>query len=143
MAIRSDSRIHLMGPRDEMPQWYAAMDLVVLPTYREGFPNVILEAAAMKLPAVATRIPGCADAVDDGETGLLVPPRDPQALAAAIQVYLSDGDLRRRHGEAARNRVLIHFRPEPIWQALYEEYVHLLEGAGVFVNQMSLSRLAS
>jgi glycosyltransferase involved in cell wall biosynthesis len=111
----------------DTPQLYAAMDLVVLPTYREGFPNVPLEAAAMGLPVVATRVGGCIDAIVDGETGTLVPVRDAATLAAAIRLYLGDADLRRRHGEAGRARVLRDFRPEAIWEALHGEYMQLLE----------------
>ncbi|MBD0320537.1 MAG: glycosyltransferase family 4 protein, partial [Gemmatimonadetes bacterium] len=65
-ALRSDPRVHLTGQADAGP-WYAAMDLLVFPSHREGFPNVPLEAAAMGLPVVATRIPGCTDAVADGD----------------------------------------------------------------------------
>jgi glycosyltransferase involved in cell wall biosynthesis len=133
-ALRADSRVHLVGTVFGMPSWYAGMDVVVLPTYREGFPNVALEAAAMRLPVVATRVAGCVDAVEHGTTGLLVPPRDPAVLVAAIQAYLLDPALRRDHGAAGRARVLAHFRPETVWQALYLEYVRLLGQAGVVVE---------
>jgi glycosyltransferase involved in cell wall biosynthesis len=137
LVMRTDPRIHLVESTFEMPVWYAAMDLVVLPTYREGFPNVLLEAAAMRLPVVASRAPGCVDAVEDGKTGILVPPRDARALAGAIDAYLRNPASRRRPGAAARDRVLGHFRPEPIWQALYLEYLRLLRQAGVVVDPVA------
>jgi lipopolysaccharide/colanic/teichoic acid biosynthesis glycosyltransferase len=102
------------------------MDIVALPTYREGFPNVPLEAAGMELPVVATNVPGCIDAVADGRTGLLVPPRDAPALASAIRKYLNDSNLRLAHGKAGRERVLRYFRQEAIWEALFSEYDELL-----------------
>jgi glycosyltransferase involved in cell wall biosynthesis len=102
------------------------MDLVALPSYREGFPVVALEAAAMGLPIVATRVPGCVDAVQDGITGTLAPPRDPAALASALERYLSDPALRARHGEAARRHVVTEFRPEALWEAVLAEYRSLL-----------------
>ena len=129
--LRTDARVHLLGHVRDMPALYAAMDLLVLPTYREGFPYVPMEAAAMALPVVATLVPGCVDAVVDGVTGTLVPPRDPAALAAAIARYLGDPDLRRRHGQAGRERVLRDFRPGDIWEATYQEYVRLLRAKGL------------
>ncbi len=129
--LRADPRVHLAGMQAESAPFYAAADVVVLPTYREGFPNVALEGAAMGLPVVATRIPGCADAVDDGRTGVLVPPRDAPSLAAALLRYLRDPELRRAHGRAGRERVLRDFRPEAVWAALHDEYAALLRGRRV------------
>jgi glycosyltransferase involved in cell wall biosynthesis len=127
-SLREDARVHLAGMDWDTPPLYAAMDLVALPTYREGFPNVPLEAAAMALPVVATEIPGCIDAVAHGVTGMLVPPRDPAALTGALLRYVQDPDLRLLHGAAARERVLRDFRQEAIWEAIHTEYRRLLQG---------------
>lgn len=131
--LERDSRVHLTGrvPKGEMPAILAAMQVLALPTYREGLPNVPLEASAMEIPVVATNIPGCVDAVIDGVTGTLVPPRDPAALTQAIARYLDDPDLRRRHGQAGRQRVLRDFRPEDVWEATYQEYLRLLRERGL------------
>ena len=130
-SLRKDSRVHLIGEEWDTPALYAAMDVLVLPTYREGLPGVLLEAAAMQVPVVATNVTGCVDVVHDGVTGTLIPPYDSERLAAAIRRYLQDPELRRRHGAAARDRVLREFRPEEIWQAVYEEYLELLEEKGI------------
>ncbi|AFY54692.1 glycosyl transferase possibly involved in lipopolysaccharide synthesis [Rivularia sp. PCC 7116] len=125
-VLEEDPRIHLVGKNWETPPFYSAMDLLVLPTYREGFGNVFLEAAAMELPVVATQIPGCIDAIDNNTTGLLVPPQDPVALKTAISHYLLNSDTRLQHGSAGRERVLEQFRQEAIWEALHKEYCRLL-----------------
>jgi glycosyltransferase involved in cell wall biosynthesis/dTDP-4-amino-4,6-dideoxygalactose transaminase len=125
-ALRSDPRVHYAGLDWDAPRLYAAMDVVALPTYREGFPNVALEAAAMALPIVTTAVPGCTDAVVDGVTGTLVAPRDPAALADALDAYLVDPDLRERHGQAGRERVVAQFRREAIIEAIAGEYRRLV-----------------
>lgn len=130
-AFRDDPRVIMTGSVIDTTKMYAIADLVVLPTYREGLPNVPLEAAAMELPVVATNIPGCVDAVRDGVSGTLVPPRDAKSLQASIERYLDDPELRKQHGKAGREHVLRHFRREDIWEAVYQEYVRLLEEKGV------------
>jgi glycosyltransferase involved in cell wall biosynthesis len=121
-ALRADPRVHLTGWRWDTPPLFAAMDIVVLPSYREGFGVVLLEGAAMALPVVGTDIPGGREALVDGITGLLVPARDATVLESALARYLRDPDLRRRHGSAGRERVLRDFRPEVLWAALLEVY---------------------
>lgn len=124
-------RVAATGWLDEPAAGYALADVIALPTYREGFPNVALEAAAMELPIVATRVTGCVDAVVDGVTGTLVPPRDSCGLARAIEGYLVSPEFRQRHGRAGRERVVREFRPERIWDALCKEYVELLAARGL------------
>jgi len=127
-SLREDERVIMIDsvPHAQMPALYNACDLIVLPTYSEGLPNVTLEAAAMAKPVVATRVTGCVDVVEDGITGVLIPPRDSVALEEAITRYLADPPLRMRHGVAAREWVLARFAPEPIWEALRDEYLRLL-----------------
>jgi glycosyltransferase involved in cell wall biosynthesis len=125
-ALQSDSRVRLTGPVKDVAPLYPAMDVVALPTYREGFPNVALETAAMALPIVATDVPGCRDSVVDGVTGTLVPARDAEALQGALERYLDDPALRALHGAAARQRVLAEFQREAIWKAIEVEYMDLL-----------------
>jgi glycosyltransferase involved in cell wall biosynthesis len=129
-GLRSDPRVHLHGSDRDTPPIYAALDLLVLPTYREGFPNVLLEAGAMRVPVVATMVAGCVDAVEHERTGLLVPARDSHSLAAAISRYVSDKQLGVRHGRAARERILRLFDQQVIWNGLAELY-----GAGISTGE--------
>jgi glycosyltransferase involved in cell wall biosynthesis len=142
-SLRADPRVHLCGMQPSAAPWYPAMDVVALPTYREGFPNVLLEAAAMGLPVVATRIPGCVDAVREGETGFLVPPLDAAALQAGLDRYLADAELRARHGRQARARVLAEFDQRRLWAALRDEYLRLLDARGLAAESASLRAVAA
>ena len=102
-------RLVMTGYRTDVPAILSLLDLFAMPSYREGMPRSLLEAMASGLPVVATDIRGCREEVIDGETGLLVPPRDHYALGEAILKILSDGDMSERMGRVGRQRVLDHF----------------------------------
>jgi glycosyltransferase involved in cell wall biosynthesis len=88
------------GLRQDLPRLYAAMDVFVLPSHREGFPRAPMEAAAMGKPVIATNIRGCRETVDDGVTGMLVPLKDAASLARAMERMVDDAEGRRQQGAA-------------------------------------------
>jgi glycosyltransferase involved in cell wall biosynthesis len=102
-------RVVFAGRRENAAELLAELDVLALPSWTEGLPLVVLEAMARRRPVVATPVGGTPEVVVDGETGLLVPPRDPDALAAALRTLLADADLRRRMGEAGYERVRARF----------------------------------
>ena len=112
--------------RDEMSSTLASATIVVLPSYREGLPKVLLEAAACGKPLIATDVPGCRDIVTHGINGLLVPARDPAALADAIDSLLRDSSLRAAMGVAGREVVLRAFSVEKVAGQVVDLYRELL-----------------
>ncbi|MGE3976917.1 MAG: glycosyltransferase family 4 protein [Nitrospira sp.] len=100
------------GARNDVVDWYAAADVVVLPSLSEGFPFVVLEALAMSCPVVATNVNGVPELIRDGIHGLLVPPRNPQALETAIQTLLHDPCLAACLGKAGQKEVAARFTSE-------------------------------
>lgn len=113
------------------PERYLAIaDLLCLPSYREGFGTVVLEAAAMGVPTVGTRIYGLSDAIVDGETGVLVPTHDAAALARALESWLANEPGRARLGAQARRRCLETFEASRMTDLLMLEYRRLLSTDG-------------
>jgi glycosyltransferase involved in cell wall biosynthesis len=116
--------IALLGrlPSSAVPRFLAAVDVLAVPSYDEGLPRVVLEAMAMRVPVVATRVGGIPEAVDDGRSGLLVRSGDSDALAAALTRVLDDPNLASRLGEAGRQRVLEQFDARSGWRRLAAAY---------------------
>jgi len=129
--IERNPAIHAIGYDPEPERYLAFADLLCLPSYREGFGNVVIEAAALGVPCVGTDIVGLRDAVVDGKTGLLVPPRDVPALARALGTLLADDNMRAALGVAARERVGAEFNAEKLNAMLLQEYA-ALAGRGHF-----------
>lgn len=110
-------RTHLIGHVDDLERLWADADIAVLPSYREGLPLVIIEAAAAGVPAVVTDCTGGPESVEDGVTGLVVPRRSPAALADAIVHLLDEPATRHAMGSAARKRALERYNREELWAA--------------------------
>ncbi len=124
--LESDLRVEITGSVNDVRPFYEKMRVLCFPSHREGFPNVVMEAAAMGVPVVGARAVGTIDAIVDGQTGVLVNIGDTQALAAALEQYLTDPQLAKKHGEIGRRRVVDDFAQAPIWDGLtdcYEENI--------------------
>jgi len=123
--LSTNAHIHAIGFVSRPEEYLAMSDIFCLPSYREGFGSVAIEAGAMNLPTVATRVTGLVDAVVDGETGILVPPKDAIALAQALQELIKSPDMRHHMGWAARQHAIKHFDAAIIDQAVVDEYFRL------------------
>lgn len=121
-AWQREGCVEALGERSDVPQLYAASHIAVLPSYREGLPKSLIEAAACGRAVVTTDVPGCRDAIDPDKTGLLVPVRDPGALADAIARLAGDAALRQAMGTAGRALAEREFNIERVARIHVELY---------------------
>lgn len=133
--------IEWWGKQDEMPTVLAQAHIACLPSYREGVPKSLIEAAAAGLPVVTSDAPGCREIVADRRSGFLVPPRAVSALVDALQKLLNDGDLRRQMGEQGRALVLAGFTEAQVVSATLEVYRELFGEAGSVCPEIRRSDL--
>jgi glycosyltransferase involved in cell wall biosynthesis len=129
-ALGREERIRLLGHRSDLTDVYQALDVFALSSYREGLPNVLLEAMALEVPVVATRIAGIPRLIRDGENGLLVEPGDAAALGRALAGLLNDAERRERLGRAGRQTVEAGFSFSARMEKIRAIYDHLLGRAG-------------
>jgi glycosyltransferase involved in cell wall biosynthesis len=123
---RAGPDVLFAGWRDDVRDLIALMDVFLLPSWREGVPRSAIEAAAMGKAMVLSDIPGCRQVARDEHEALLTPPRDDEALGAAIFRLVLDPDLRQRLGTAARSRALVRFDERRVIGAILEEYERVL-----------------
>lgn len=119
-------RIHYLGYSNHPESYLAISDILCLPSYREGFGTVVIEAAAMGVPTLGTQINGLIDAVDNGKTGVLIPSRDERALYSALKKMLDNPDSLYEMGIAARKRCMKKFDSSFVNKLVVEEYILLL-----------------
>jgi glycosyltransferase involved in cell wall biosynthesis len=128
-ALGLVNEVRFTGNQDDVPAWFACADLATLPSFGdEGVPQSLMQAAACGLPAVATPIGAIREAVIDGETGLLVPPRNPAALAAALERLMTDAGLRARMGCAAHAHAHANFGVERMLDAMETVFRRVAQG---------------
>jgi glycosyltransferase involved in cell wall biosynthesis len=123
----AEGLVEYWGFRLDMEEVYHQAHIVCLPSYREGLPTVLIEAAAAGRPIVASDVPGCREVVDQGENGLLVPPGDPSALADALALLADDPALRKKMGAAGRMKAMNQFTNEKVITATLAVYSDLLK----------------
>lgn len=124
LSLKED--VLFLGLREDVPEILQIMDLSVLPSFGEGFSNTILESMACSVPVVATRVGGNPEAVIDGQTGFLVPPRNSASLAQAIIRLLEDEELREEMGRASREYVEQNFSMERLIEETEKTYERLI-----------------
>lgn len=120
--LRENPDVLLPGFQADVRPWMAAADAFVFPSYREGFPNVLMQAACLEVPAIASRINGCTEIIEDGVTGRIVPPKDSVKLHEAMLEVTSNLENARQRASRARQFVARNFRQEYVWQELLHEY---------------------
>ncbi|CAM3384887.1 Glycosyltransferase subfamily 4-like N-terminal domain-containing protein [Flavobacterium longum] len=121
-TIETTPQIITAGYQIDVRPFLALADVFVLPSYREGFPNVVMQAGAMDLPSIVTDINGANEIIIDGENGLIVPPKDEAKLVAAMQRLLEDDGLREQMAASARGLIASRYEQQTVWNAILEEY---------------------
>jgi glycosyltransferase involved in cell wall biosynthesis len=128
-ALGLSSDVRFVGNQDNVPAWFACLEVAVLPSYgEEGVPQSLMQAAACGRPAVSTPVGAIAEAVVDGETGLLVPPRDAPSLAGALERLMVDTSLRMRMGCAAQALAQTQFGIDAMLEAMEVIFARVASG---------------
>lgn len=126
-AIDRNSHIHHVSWQEDVRPWYAASDVLVFPSYREGFPNTVLEAGALGLPSIVTDINGSREIIQNKENGLVVPACDSEALYGAMKRLLLNRDKVELYGKNARERVAARYERGFVFDCLKKYYQDLLQ----------------
>ena len=127
--IKNNPMIEYVGPQwnDDLLVYYAVSDCFVFPSYREGFPNTVIEAGAMNLPCIVTDINGSREIIVDGENGMIVPPRDAEALYRAMKTMLTTDDKRNNMARKARKLIADRYEQSFVRKCLYDYYDVILK----------------
>jgi glycosyltransferase involved in cell wall biosynthesis len=126
-----EKNCQFLGLREEIPEILSLLDVLVLPSHREGFPRAPMEAAAMGIPVIVTDVRGCRETTEHGRNGLLVPLKDPRALAAAILRILADPSAAAQMGKEGRRMAEERFDERIVFRRVLQEYQRLSQGLGL------------
>ncbi|PKA84355.1 glycosyltransferase involved in cell wall biosynthesis [Ulvibacter sp. MAR_2010_11] len=120
--INTNTNIVSVGYQSDVRIYFALSESLVFPSYREGFPNVVMQAGAMELPSIVSDINGCNEIIIEGENGLIVPPKSETELYKAMKLLVENNSLYKNLKSNARNRITGRFEQSKVWQAILEEY---------------------
>lgn len=123
--INTNKHIILVGWVDDVRPYFAISNVLVFPSYREGFPNVVMQSGAMELPSIVTDINGCNEIIENKQHGLIIPVKDSEALYEAMEYVLLNRELAKEMGKASRKNIVSKFERQRVWNALLKEYQSL------------------
>ncbi len=126
--IENNKNIIAVGFQTDVRPYFAIADALVFPSYREGFPNVVMQAGAMGLPSVVSDINGCNEIIVNNKNGVIVPVKDVGSLGQVMQSIVEDNDFYLRLKENSREMVVGRYQQKVVWEALLQEYKQLLNG---------------
>lgn len=124
-TIRNNSNIIEAGYQNDVRPYFAISDVLTFPSYREGFPNVVMQAGAMGLPSIVTNINGCNEIIIEGKNGIIIPPKDEVILAEKMEQIFLDSGLRNKLKANARDMIVSRYEQKIVWEAILEEYKRL------------------
>jgi glycosyltransferase involved in cell wall biosynthesis len=124
-TIDNHSHIYSVGYQNDVRPFFAIADALVFPSYREGFPNVVMQAGAMGLPSIVTDINGCNEIIQNGINGLIIPPKEIDELYEAMKLLVEEPVLYSNIKKVTRNNIEKKYNRKQVWQALLEEYKKL------------------
>lgn len=120
--INSNPSILNVGFQKDVRPYFAISDVLVFPSYREGFPNVVIQAGAMELPSIVSNINGCNEIIIDGKNGTIIPVKNTKAIKSAMQKMIYDKEYYFRLRKNARQMIESRYEQDVVWSALLEEY---------------------
>lgn len=121
-SIRNNNSIISVGYQNDVRPYFGISDVLVFPSYREGFPNVVMQAGAMELPSIVSNINGCNEIISEGKNGLIVPVKNTEELGKAMLKILKDSDFREELQSNSRSMILANYEQKVVWDAILKEY---------------------
>ena len=129
--LENNKQIISVGWQEDVRPFLAISDVFVFPSYREGFPNVVMQAGAMELPSIVTNINGSNEIIEEGVNGLIIPVKDRDSLYLKMRLLLDNPALRKRLAKPARQIIIDRYEQKFVWSELLKEYVSLLNKKGI------------
>lgn len=124
--IKTNSNIISVGFQNDVRPYFAISHCLVFPSYREGFPNVVMQAGAMGLPSIVSNINGCNEIIEEGINGTIIPSKDIESLFSSMQKIINDDVWRNQLASNARDKIVSRYEQKLVWEALLNEYNNLL-----------------
>lgn len=123
--IETNAAIISLGWQDDVRPYFAVSDVLIFPSYREGFPNVVLQAGAMGLASIVSNINGCNEIIEEGVNGIIIPVKSSQAIEEAIESMVENPEKTGQMKSVARQKIVSRYDQEMVWQAILQEYRNL------------------